>query len=76
MGGYNDMVRNLIINYCANTGADLTMRYAYPKANMQAAMTDHDYCMRPFTEYWIDEANKEKLYTSITKFHPRSVGES
>lgn len=56
--GYNDLVRNSIVNYCARTGQDLAMRYIYPKADLQTAVQDHFYLKRNFTEYWVDEGVK------------------
>ena len=54
--GYNDFVRNMVINYCSDTSHDLSMKYLYPKANLQAAAWDHAYVERPMTEYWVDKA--------------------
>ncbi|XP_014678575.1 PREDICTED: uncharacterized protein LOC106818373, partial [Priapulus caudatus] len=56
MSGYNDYVRNAVINYCAESLLDMTMRYLYPKVSLQAAVLDHDYLMLPFTEYWVDRS--------------------
>ena len=42
------------MDYIAATGHDLTIRYIYRKADLQAAVRDHCYLERPFTEYWID----------------------
>lgn len=55
LAGYNDFVRNNVINYCSRTSHDLAMRYIYPKANLQAAVHDHAYLERSFTEYWVDK---------------------
>lgn len=55
--GYNDYVRNLVINYSASKrNADLSIRYLFGKADIQAAQHDHDYLAAPFTSYWIDRA--------------------
>jgi hypothetical protein len=54
MAGYNDKVRNSVINFCAHTFMDMAPRYIYPKANIQQASIDHNYLRKPFTEYWID----------------------
>ncbi|XP_021362744.1 uncharacterized protein LOC110456373 [Mizuhopecten yessoensis] len=54
--GYNDFVRNCIINHCSATSQDVAMRYLYRRANIQVAALDHDYTPLPFTEYWVDSA--------------------
>ncbi|CAC5380159.1 unnamed protein product [Mytilus coruscus] len=54
--GYNDHVRNSLINFCSTTSMDISLRYIYPKADLQNAVHDHDYLERPFAEYWIDNA--------------------
>ena len=56
--GYNDLVRNHIINYCAcsETSNDIALRYAYPKADLQTAATDHLYETRPVTHFMVDRA--------------------
>ena len=56
--GYNDHVRNIVTNYCASTSADLSFKYMIPRANINHAVLDHDYLDLPFTEYWIDAAQK------------------
>lgn len=56
--GYQDHVRSHIINYIANTGEDLAIRYMYEGADIQAAAADHDYCALPFTEHWVDNRNQ------------------
>ena len=55
---YEDHVRSTVINYCSNTGHDLTMRYLYEKADLRAAVHDHRYMSTPFTEFWVDSALK------------------
>ncbi|CAC5422087.1 MKL [Mytilus coruscus] len=49
--GYNDHVRNSLINFCSTTSMDISLRYIYPKADLQNAVHDHDYLERPFAEY-------------------------
>ena len=44
---YSAIVRNAIINYCANTGEDITMRYAYRKADVRMIVQEHDYMKDP-----------------------------
>lgn len=67
MPGYQSHVRSLVINYCATTNSDLSFRYLYRRADLQAAVADHDYLALPFTEYWVDEANKVKKYIKNNK---------
>lgn len=55
--GYNDFVRSCVVNYVANSGEDICMRYLYPSADMQAAAIDHDYLSLPLTELLVDRAN-------------------
>lgn len=52
--GFEDNVRNMIINYLANTRSDLTIRYLYDKTDIQTAVQNHDFLPLPMTEYWID----------------------
>jgi len=56
IAGYNDHVRSTVVNYCAMTGQDIVMRYLYSKADLGAAVHDHCYLSRPFTECWVDSA--------------------
>jgi len=58
LAGYNDFVRSAVVNYCSTTGQDLAIRYLYGKADLGAAVHDHHYLSRPFTEFWIDSALK------------------
>ena len=51
MEGYPDYVYNMTTNFCAETGLDVTMRYNYPKADVQKAQLDHDYLALPFVQY-------------------------
>ena len=51
MPGYADFVYNATTNFCARTSLDLTMRYAYPRADLAAAALDHDYLDLPFTQH-------------------------
>ncbi|XP_056019205.1 uncharacterized protein LOC125669865 [Ostrea edulis] len=56
VAGYSDRVRNMVLNHCAETSDNLTYRYLIEKANIQAAVLNHDYLERPFTEYWVQRA--------------------
>ena len=49
--GYKDHVRNATVNYCARTGRDVTMRYAFEKAAIGEAEKDHDYLESPLVQY-------------------------
>ena len=51
MPGYADFVFNATTNFCARTSLDLTMRYAYPRADLEAAVYDHYYLSIPFTQH-------------------------
>ncbi|XP_078495287.1 uncharacterized protein LOC108950657 [Ciona intestinalis] len=55
---YNDYVRKQVINYCASTGENITLRYLFEGADLLAAQKDHDYLKRPFVEYWVDTVVK------------------
>jgi len=55
--GYNAFVANSITNYCYHSGKHLAFRYLVPKADLQAAVFDHDYTKLPFAQYWVDRAN-------------------
>jgi len=55
--GYNYYVDNMVTAYCYKTGKDLAHRYLREKADIPAAMNDHDYLSEPFGEYWVDTAN-------------------
>ena len=35
MEGYTDLVRNVMINYCAYSSHDLALRYIFPQADLQ-----------------------------------------
>lgn len=35
MEGYTDLVRNVIVSYCAHRSQDLAFRYIFPRANFQ-----------------------------------------
>ena len=35
MVGYTDLVRNVMINYCAYSSHDLALRYIFPQADLQ-----------------------------------------
>lgn len=54
--GFPDRAANMVLNYCAMTSDNLTYRYLHSKADMRAATLDHDYLIKPITEYWIDSA--------------------
>lgn len=58
VGGYEDRVRNHVLNMCANTGMDITMRFLYGKADLRAAVHDHHYLRLQFTQYWVDKSVK------------------
>ncbi|XP_071150729.1 uncharacterized protein [Mytilus edulis] len=53
---FNYRVRNLMLNYCSQTSKDLSIRYLYSKADIQAAAIEHNYSTIPFTEHWVDHA--------------------
>ena len=50
MPGKAERVYNATINFCAETGMDIAMKYAYPKANLTAAEFHHDYLKDPLVE--------------------------
>lgn len=56
MKGYNDHVRYTMVNYCSSTSMDISLRYIYPKANIQHAVLAHTYLEKSFAENWIDNA--------------------
>ncbi|XP_046542946.1 uncharacterized protein LOC124253250 [Haliotis rubra] len=56
MAGFDDHVRNMMVNFCSATSEDLALRYLHPKADLQTAVKDHDYLDKPFSEYWVDRA--------------------
>ncbi len=58
MPGYQDRVRNMVTNFCWSSGLDVALRYTWDRADLSAAVEDHDYLDRPFTEYWVDQANQ------------------
>ena len=45
--GYDDHLYNATINFCAQSGLDLTQKYAYKKADLAAAEVHHDYLAEP-----------------------------
>ena len=61
---YTAYVSSLVTNYCWNSSKDTAFRYLMPKANLQAAMVDHDYVELPFAEYWVDKENEVVLLLS------------
>lgn len=56
--GYGQFVNNLTTNYCFHSGKQVAFRYLNPKADLQAAMLEHDYTLLPFAEYWVDASNR------------------
>lgn len=48
---YSAEVLMKTVNFAHQSGLDLSLRYAFPKADIQTASHDHDYLMKPFTEY-------------------------
>ena len=54
--GFADRARNHVLNYCAHTQKDITMRFLYRKADIQASAADHNYTKLPITEHWVDSA--------------------
>jgi hypothetical protein len=46
-----DYVRNATVNFAALSGMDVAWRYAFPSADIQEAMKDHQYLERPFCQY-------------------------
>ena len=49
--GRMDHIYNATTNFCAQSGLDITMRYAYlNKADLQAADIHHDYLKAPLVE--------------------------
>lgn len=57
-GGFYSHASNIVTNYCASSSLDLSFKYQVPKAFINLAVLDHDYLDLPFTEFWIDEAQK------------------
>lgn len=48
---YNDEVKMSVVSFCHASGMDIPMRYLFEKADLQAAILDHDYFHQPFTFY-------------------------
>ena len=48
---YQSDVFNATVNFCNVSGQDVSMRYAFGKANIQQAMLDHDYLNFRFARY-------------------------
>lgn len=46
-----DYVRNATVNFCSRSGMDVSWRYAFPRADIQTAMKDHDYMAHPYCQY-------------------------
>jgi hypothetical protein len=59
MKGYNDHVRNTMVNYCSSTSMDISLRYIYPK------VLDHNYLEKSFAENWIDNALTVSFYSIL-----------
>ncbi|CAH1780165.1 unnamed protein product [Owenia fusiformis] len=71
MVGYNDYVRNAVINHCSNENHDITMRFMYPKAPVQYINNDHDYLKLPVLEQWVE--NGLKVRGRLISFQPKST---
>lgn len=56
--GYNDHVRNLVINFSCHSNENIAMRFNFQRANLKEATLDHQYTEKMFTEYWIDSSLK------------------
>ena len=41
--GFNDRVRNIVFNYCSATSKDISLRYIYPRADIQVNFFLHLY---------------------------------
>lgn len=54
----NMKLHSLMVNYVYDTNHDLSLRYVFPRADLQTAANDHDYLERPFTEFWVINRNK------------------
>jgi len=49
--GFQDHVYNSTINFCALSGLDISLRYAFARANMVEAEIDHAYLKAPLRQY-------------------------
>ena len=54
-----------MVNYCSATSMDISLRYIYPKANIQHAVLDHNYLEKSFAENWIDNARTVNIYSIL-----------
>jgi hypothetical protein len=48
---YRAEVYNATINFACHSGVDVSMRYAFPRADLQSAMVDHQYLEKPFGQF-------------------------
>ena len=39
------------VNYTAQSNADISWRYAFPRADLESAQLDHDYCKLSYCQY-------------------------
>jgi len=51
----NYKLYSLMVNYVHQNKHDINLRYMFPRADLQKAVTDHDHLDRPYTEYWIKQ---------------------
>jgi hypothetical protein len=53
MAGYTDHVFSATVNYAYESGVrvNVSWRYAFPKADLQSAVQDHDYLEKPYVQY-------------------------
>nr|XP_022308328.1 uncharacterized protein LOC111114329 [Crassostrea virginica] len=75
MEGFQDRVLNILVNYMAQTSADLAYRYLFKQADLKSAVHDHDYLSLPFNEYWVDQALKVNDF-DIAKIEVETRGQS
>lgn len=57
--------RSKILGYCSTTNRDISLRSLFDRANMSAAVMDHDYCKKNYVEYWIDRAVQVGMFRLI-----------
>ena len=50
--------RSKIIGYCSTMNCDMPLRSPLDRADISAAVLDHDYFEKNHVEYWIDRALK------------------
>ena len=58
---YKAYVETTLVSHCCSTSDNLAMKYLFPKANISAAVNDHDYLEKPYTEYWIDDSLEVRI---------------